>query len=193
MTGRMWRLCATVLSVMVLAADVAAAQPIVILPDHITLGGTVYSSANSAVADEAPEFAASLELPVYWPFRIRIDTARTRWEQEGRTSNEPARPATLARGTVSLVKAVDPRRLGKPIGAYAGVGVGLYRYARYPDEPARVRRGFNLLAGIELTLPNDRLVLGWEIQGLASGGRSAIQSGSDLLALQAGMAFRYRF
>jgi len=186
MARSVWGAWGIVMGVL-LAAGPVSAQPVVILPDHITFGGVV--SASTKVGAAGRELAASLELPVYWPYRVRIDAGRSGWETPGHMSTDRGDIATLARGTVSVIKAIDPRRLGKPVGTYGGLGVGVYKYAARRGEPAHIMSGCNLLGGVELTLPNDRVVLGWEIQGLLTAGKTT----QNLLALQAGMAVRYRF
>src|SRR4051794_25719441 len=156
MAHRSFVLCGLVAAAVLIAAR-SEAQPLVILPDHITLGGSIATSSN---ADEnsgtrAPDVALHLEIPFFQPYRIRFDAGRVTWRfgSEQTPRAQLADDVTLTRTTVSLVKVVAPRTLRNPLAAYAGGGIGMYHWGFDQSRPAvPIRAGYHVLAGFECIL-----------------------------------------
>ena len=196
MAYRVWILAGIV--ALALAAP-AQAQPLIILPDHVTLGGSLARSDNADdnSGDHSPDVAATLELPLRQPVRLRFGVGRVAWRFGGRTADRssPADTVSLTRATVSLIKMVVPPRVGDRLGAYVGGGVGIYHYGfRHGSGAVPTRKGVHALAGLECPLPNNRVVVGadWQLHIVRGPNDSPVQA-TELLVLQTSLHIRYRF
>jgi hypothetical protein len=178
----------------------AAAQPIIILPDHPSISAAVGVSSNGddGSGHSSTDVSGAYELPIAQPYRLRFAAGRVAWPFDKTSGTRPPRfddTVSLARATVTLMKVVMPPLVGSPTTAYIGIGMGFYRYGfEQKDLYPVVRSGLHVLGGFEYRLPANRVVLGWEAQLHAVKG-PMVQPipATTVLVLQGSFGVKYRF
>ena len=211
-TWRMWRMWTVTrvrtavilvtggLAVLVTAgAGAAAAQPVIVLPDHPTVSGSIGFAANGDdySGSSAADVSAALEVPLVQPYRVRVAAGRVAWGFSNRSDGKPQwrDTITVTRATASLIKVVVPPLVGSSVGFYLGAGPGLYHWGFDRGSGAvGTRLGVHGLVGVEYSIAGERFVVGYEAQLHAvRGPTSAHVASYEFLVLQGSMGVKYRF
>lgn len=141
------------------------------------LSGAVTADRNAEGDPVTADFAVNLDIPLPWRARVRAEFGRARWTFDGNHLMPTALPpehVTLTRVSASYLLVPAAWR-----GAYAGGGLGVYRYgSEQSPMPRSTRPGLHALAGADVPLPGGALRLRLEGQIQAVGGPNASRPGT---------------